>query len=233
MLCVGNETYKKLIPMDILTIGDLAKADGERLKYRFGKVGLMLKVYANGYDMSSVNPEAQPVKSVGHSNTLRRDAKTLDEVRAAMYKLSEGVAIRLRGHGLKCRGVQIYIRDKDMFSVQRQGMLAYPTNITNEIAAKAFEIFQDKHRLTKPIRTIGVKAIELVNQNQQVQMDLFGEQMYRERLEQAENAMDRVRERFGKYAVIKGGDLASRDFTGGLGQGSETNPLIELFDKVH
>ena len=76
MLGVGNETYKELIPMNILTIGDLANADDERLKYHFGKNGLLLKVYANGYDLSAVDPDAHPVKSVGHSNTLLQDADT-------------------------------------------------------------------------------------------------------------------------------------------------------------
>lgn len=230
LLFVGNETYRKLIDLNILTIGDLANADDKLLKMRLGKNGLMLKVFANGYDLSSINPASEPVKSVSHSNTLPYDVNTPEEVRSAIYMLAESVAIRLRAQGLKCKGVQIYIRDKDMASCDRQGTLEYPTFLANEIAARAFEIFTDKHSFTKPIRTLGVKAINLVDQFQSVQLDLFGDQAHRAKLERAEHTMDIIRQRFGKHVIVKGGNLASKGLTEGLGQGYETNPLIELYD---
>ncbi|MDR1705154.1 MAG: DNA polymerase IV [Clostridiales bacterium] len=230
MIFVGSETYRKLLAMDIYTIGDLAKADEERLKLRFGKNGLLLKIYANGYDMSPVDPGAVPVNGVSHSNTLPYDATTPEEVRSAIYMLSEGVAIRLRSQGLKCNGVQIYIRDNEMASVIRQGQLQYPTYLAGEIAAKGFEVFTEKYRFVKPIRTIGVKAISLQDQFKMYQLDLFGDHTHRERLERAEQAMDDIRARFGKNAVMKAGNLGSKDLTGHLGHNSETNPLIELYD---
>ncbi|MCL2703949.1 MAG: DNA polymerase IV [Defluviitaleaceae bacterium] len=231
MLFVGYETYRKLVGMNILTIGDLAAADEKTLKQRLGKAGLMLKVFANGYDLSPIGTTHVPVKSVGNSNTLPYDVKTPEEVRSAIYTLSESVAVRLRGHGLKCAGVQVYIRDKDMAYCDRQGRLEYPTFIANEIAARAFEVFTEKYAFNKPIRTLGVKGINLVDQFHSIQMDLFGDQAHRERLERAEQVMDVIRERYGKFAILKGGDLANKKLTAGLGQGSETNPLIELFDK--
>jgi DNA polymerase-4 len=232
LLFVGNETYRKLAAMNIRSIGDLANADEKMLGMRFGKVGLMLKVFANGYDLSSVHASPDPVKSVSNSNTLPYDVSTPEEVRQAIYMLSESVAVRLRSQGLKCTGVQLYIRDKDMVACDRQGGLAYPTYIANEIAARAFEVFVEKYRLIRPIRTVGVKAINLVEEYRAVQIDLFGDQTHRARLEQAEKVMDVIRARYGKHSILKGGHLASRKLTEGLGFGSETNPLIELFDNV-
>lgn len=232
LLFVGHSTFAQLTKMGLYTIGDLAQTDVRRLQCKFGKMGVTLHRYANGQDTSPVTPggDEHVVKSVSNSNTLARDVTTPEDVKSAIYMLTDSVASRLRGHGLKCTTVQVCIRDKDMFSCDRQGTLAYPTNISGEIAAKAFEVFCEKYKFVKPVRTLGVRVTNLINENHDLQYNFFVDQERRNKLEAAEKMMDKLRGRFGRHVISKGVNCTNREITGNIGFDSETNPLVDLFD---
>jgi len=128
--------------------------------------------------------------------------------------LSESVAARLRGHGLKCTGIQIHVRDKDLFSCERQAQLVFPTCLTKEISDKAMEIFISKYRMVKPLRSIGVRGINLVPENYAFQLDLLTDQNKREKQEIVERTVDEIRARFGYSAIQRGIILKNKDLTG-------------------
>ena len=213
---VGRSTEKKLSAMCVHTIGDLARCDVNLLHKRLGVWGIMLHRFANGEDHSPVaKREAEScIKSVGNSTTAPRDLTTPEDVKAVFYMLAESVAARLRGYGLKCTGVQIYIRDKDLISCERQAKLAFPSCLTSEIAEKAMEIFTSKYHMSKALRSIGVRGIYLVPENEACQLDMFSDQQWREKLEKAERAVDEIRDRFGYFAIQKGILLKDRKLTG-------------------
>lgn len=216
LLYVGRSTEKKLSAMCIHTIGDLACCDVNLLHKRLGVWGIMLHRFANGDDHSPVaKREAESyIKSVGNSTTAPRDLTTPEDVKAIFYMLAESVAARLRGYGLKCTGVQIYIRDKDLISCERQAKLAFPSCLASEIAEKAMEIFTSKYSMSKALRSIGVRGINLVPENEAYQLDMFTDQQWREKLERAERAVDEIRDRFGYFAIQKGILLQDRALTG-------------------
>ena len=62
----------------IKTIGKIATSDPDFLERVFGKMGLVLYSFANGWDDSPVEPEcyAAPIKSIGNSTTTPRDLAT-------------------------------------------------------------------------------------------------------------------------------------------------------------
>ena len=98
LLYVGRRTDKKLEKYGIRTIGELAEADPRYLQNWFGKIGLMLSVFARGEDQTPVNDlgvEA-PIKSVGNSTTTPRDLVDDEDVRLVLYLLAESVSERLR-----------------------------------------------------------------------------------------------------------------------------------------
>lgn len=107
-----------------------------------GKMGSGLWAFANGYDDSPVRKENThaPIKSVGNSTTTHRDLVTDDDVKIIIYVLAESVAARLRENGLRCRVVEISMRDKDLYSFTRQRKISNATNITEEIAVEAYSL---------------------------------------------------------------------------------------------
>ena len=206
LLYVGRSTSAKLQKLGIRTIGDLARTDLQILHAQFGKMGDILWSFANGYDDSPVKYEDAhaPIKSIGNSTTTPRDLVDEQDVKIVLTVLAESVAARLRENGFKCRVVEISVRDNELFSFTRQRKLDHATNVTREIAEEAFRLFQENYNWQKPIRSVGVRGADLVNDNYWEQIDLFSSVEFREKQMKVDEAVDDIRRRFGFYSVQRG-----------------------------
>lgn len=206
LLYVGRSTSAKLQKLGIKTIGDLAGTDEKILHSQFGKIGDILWAFANGYDDSPIKYENAhaPIKSIGNSTTTPRDLVNNQDVKIVLTILAESVAARLRENGFKCRVVEISIRDNQLFSFTRQRKISHATNVTREIAEEAFRLFQENYNWKKPIRSVGVRGADLVNDNYWEQMDLFSSVEFREKQMKVDTAVDDIRRRFGFYSVQRG-----------------------------
>lgn len=206
LLYVGRSTNQKLAKIGIRTIGDLARTDEEILVSQLGKMGSVLWAFANGYDDSPVRKENThaPIKSVGNSTTTHRDLVNDEDVKIIIYVLAESVAARLRENGFRCRVVEISIRDNELYSFTRQKKISNATNITEEIAVAAYKLFKDNYDWRKPIRSVGVRGADLVNDNYWEQIDLFCDFQMREKHMKMDAVVDDIRRRFGFYSVQRG-----------------------------
>ncbi|NLY43052.1 MAG: DNA polymerase IV [Clostridiaceae bacterium] len=201
LLYVGPSTKKKLNKVAIITIGDLANAPLSFLKSQLGKWGETLWYFANGMDNTPVAKldYESAVKGIGNSMTAPRDLTTDEDVKLLTYVLAESVSERLRKHNLKGKTVQISIRDKDLMYIERQEQLLEHTFISREIATKAYEIFLKSWNWPKPIRSFGVRVTDLVAADTYTQLSLFENK--RQKLENIDFCIDKIRKRFGHYAV--------------------------------
>jgi len=207
--------------MGIKTIGALAKTDEDLLVRKFGKVGSILWAFANGYDDSPVKLEntSAPIKSVGNSTTTPKDMETDEDVKIVLYILAESVAARLRENGFRCRTVEISIRDKDLYHFSKQVKLKNASNITAEIAEAGYKLYRESYRLPadekekrnglpefyqKPLRSIGIRGTDLVNDYFWEQLDLFTDRQHREKQMKMDEAVDVIRKRFGFYSIQRG-----------------------------
>ena len=163
LLYVGRSTGKTLYKYGIKTIGELANTENTILKKILGINGVKLWAFANGLDNSPVtNVDTKPIiKSVGNSTTTPRDLTSDDDVKIVLYMLCESVAERLRELQTQCATVQISIRDYTLFAYERQQKLVYPTNLSDELFAAAFSLYQQHHVTGQAIRSLGVRACQL------------------------------------------------------------------------
>ena len=206
LLYVGRSTNKKLKSLGIHTIGGLAQMDEKILQSRLGKMGSVLWAFANGYDDSPVKREniSAPIKSIGNSTTTPRDLETDEDVKIMLFVLSESVAARLRENGFRCRTVEISVRDNELYSFTRQCKLDNASNITGEIATAAYKLFRANYHWNKPIRSVGVRGSDLVNDNYWEQLDLFCDFQMREKQMKMDIVVDDIRRRFGFYSIQRG-----------------------------
>jgi len=200
LLYVGRATKRKLENRAIFTIGDLANRNVRDLKLLLGVWGETLWQFANGLDSAPVRlvGEESIVKSVGNSTTTARDLVNIADVKIIIYVLAESVAARLRKHGLKCTTVSISVRNNELSSFERPGKIPVPTFISDDIAAKALELFETNYTWDKPIRSLGVRGADLVTAEGNIQLDLFWNKVDKEPIERT---IDKLRERFGSYCI--------------------------------
>lgn len=216
LLYVGRHTDAKLRKFGITTIGDLACADPEWLHQIFGKVGYILSAFARGEDQTPVSAEedAAPIKSVGNSTTTPRDLEDDEDVRMVIYLLSESVASRLRDNHFKGDVIGLSIRDNGLYSFTRQHRVKLPTNISEEIAGYAWQLFKANYDWAHPIRSVGVRVSNLVPDTSPYQTDLFMSEKIREKHLKADIAVDVIRRRFGYNSILRGLMFFDKELSG-------------------
>jgi DNA polymerase-4 len=203
LLGVGRSTQIKLSRYCVRTIGDIANCNPDNLKSWFGKWGLFLWSYANGYDSSPVAEagDEAAVKSIGNSTTCPRDLEDESDCRIVFQNLAESVAERMRELGLKAGTVEISLRRNDLVSFTRQTTLSEPTFISTELCGAAMKLLRQHYKWEVPLRSIGVRGTKLVPADSAQQLSLFRDEAGRERMERLEWAVDDIRRRFGHHAI--------------------------------
>lgn len=203
LLYVGRATTAKLARYGINTIGGIAKADKEFLHRLLGVNGTALWLYANGADTSRVMHQdfVSPVKSVGRGITCNADLFNEEEVWKVMLALSQDIGHKLRLHKLEATGVQIFIRNSELYHRQYQARLPLPTRSPILLARAARELFHRHYIWTTPVRAVTVRAINLTPQGQPLQASLFTDIASLDRQDKLDTAVETLRRRFGKWAV--------------------------------
>lgn len=207
LLFVGRASSQVLGQYGVRTIGDLAAFGREPLTELLGKMGGQLCDYAAGLEHSPVVParELPPPKSIGNSITFRRNLVGPEDIRTGVALLSDSVAARLRKHAMRCATVQVTIRDPDFRNICRQKRLDIPICTSTELSRAAMELIRESWNMNAPIRLLAITGQNLVPEDQAAeQMDLFLAQTTprRERREQLERAVDGIRGKFGKGAIV-------------------------------
>lgn len=216
LLYVGPATKRKLNGFGVHTIGELAQTPVEILRSKFGKIGDILWCFSNGLDSSPVADfQNQPVvKSIGNSTTAPRDLERDEDVKIILYVLADSVARRLREQGLKGRTIHISVRDNSLFSFTRQKTLGFYTNLTEEIAGEALSLFREHYQWKRPVRSIGISVSDLEAGTICSQTSLFCDEVKREKMERLDNTVDRLKARFGTFAVQPAVLLKDRKLSG-------------------
>ena len=210
-LCgVGRKMERHLNMMSIYTCGELGRCDEGRLTRKFGLIGTRLKQMGQGIDDSPVIPaeDADEVKSVGHSMTLKRDITSRTEILRYLLQLSEMVGRRARRYGVAGRTVHLTIRYADFTTFGKQASLQQHVNQSEEIYTGAVAVL-DSMEITQPIRLLGVRITNLCYQREQ--LPLFEEERRKAFMI---NAMDAVNDRFGDFTVTYGSLLGNNEEKG-------------------
>ncbi len=217
LLYVGPATTRKLARLGIHTIGDLACADSYALKKTLGKMGLVVQEFAQGRDYSPVRSltaleweSERVIKSVGNGITVPFDVEDERTARQVVWLMGESVAQRLRAHGLAARTIGASGRDfKTLASRSRQTTLPRATQLTREVCHAASDLLVGDWDFAHgdKLRSIGVRASNLVPAREPVQLDLMGEQTRRQELLQLDRTVDDLRHRFGNGCVKRLSEL--------------------------
>ena len=203
---VGSATEKVLQGLHIRTLGQLARQDPKMMQARLGVFGPRLVERAAGREKSVVRlaTELEPVKSVSNERTFARDLTTKAELTAAIGHVCELVGTRLRKKGLKGMLVTLKLKFDYTHTHTAQRHLSSPTSNELVFGKVAQELLPSLWNEGTPVRLVGVAVSEFDAAPQQ--LSLFAKEDA-----QDESALpqvtDRLRDRFGKDAILYGRDL--------------------------
>jgi DNA polymerase-4 len=206
---VGAVSEGRLRRSGFETVGDLAKADRERLAALLGDWGVALARLARGEDVREVEPYRDAV-SYSEENTFATDITDRRVLEATLLTHAEAVARRLRRDGVQARTVVLKIRLARVRSessgryrmITRRVTLKEPTDDGDRIASEGRRLLA---RLFsgEPIRLLGVGTLNLVDGGER-QPDLFAPPGTDPRRGELNRALDQIRDRFGPDAVQRG-----------------------------
>lgn len=217
MIMVGRSTTQALERMGIRTIGELAHTDPVLLKARFGKMGASLYAYANGIESSPVRRagEEPAPKSIGNSTTPPRDVESFGQAHILLLSLAESVGSRLRRSGYKCRTVELSLRNEELKWSSHRLRLRYATDLTTELLACGETLLRQCHSFPAPLRSMGLRALELVCADEPEQVDIFINYVNIEKRRKIDSAMDRIREKYGAESIQRASILGDAVALGG------------------
>ena len=106
---------------------------------------------------------------------------------------------KLRFHKKRAKGIALVCKDRNFFAKTLQKRLLLPTDCTMTLAREAFALFRERYVFREPLRSVTVRAIDLMREEAQ-QLSLLTE---REdvRAERLDAVTDSIRARFGKDAL--------------------------------
>ncbi len=203
LLFVGKNSTKALNQVNIMTIGDLAKADKTFLERYMGKAGNQLWTYANGLDDSPVHLSEfrREIKSVGNSTTTPKDMVNFQEIKGTMRFLSATVARRMREHGIVGSCIQITVKDTNLEVYEHQRMLYEPTDDEGVIYKTACELFDESYDWHLPVRSVGVRCTKTSRSEDGVQMSIFSNYDDDEKSSKLTSLLDEINARHGSGTI--------------------------------
>lgn len=202
------------------TIGQLQSAPPEDLMRRYGESGARLARLAVGDDSRPVEADVD-MKTISAETTFDTDINTYAELSTHLLELSERLAERVKAKNLTGDTVTLKLKSAGFKLRTRSRQLMVPTQLASTLA----EI--GDHLLLREIdgtsfRLIGIGLSGLREGAQADPIDLLDPGVARRAA--AERAMDRVRTRFGRDAVIRGklyGSTRSRPRDPDIEEGNE------------
>ncbi len=200
LFMVGRQTRKRLNAMGIYTIKQLAFTDDAILKYNFKSQGILLKNYANGIDLSKVKTISEPVKSISNGFTLPHDIYSKEEAYNFALSLCEKTCMRLRELNFSCNIVYVGIKHPDFSYLSHQKKLSRYVFSTNDVF-KVVRFLIDDLWDEQPVRAITV-SLSGFGSKGNLQKSFFDD-IRSEKFEVIDSAVDKIRNKFGYYAVTR------------------------------
>lgn len=216
LLFVGGATEQALHKMGVRTIGELATADEQTLVRLLGKRGKQLRTFARGEDEEPVKwqKSKEDLKSIGNSTTLPKDITDREEVKRYIYALSESVTSRGRVADVgRANTVHVVVRNEKLQYFTFQTKIS-PTSLCGEVAKAAYALFCKNYPLGEKVRLIGVTLSGFDYHIEQMALDVAGEKATYEKMERAENAVAKIREKYGYAKLQRGVVLADERLNG-------------------
>lgn len=191
---VGEKTFQTLKKMGLEKIQSIQEIPVDILRNALGDHGVVIWNKANGIDDSPVEPLHER-KSMSTETTFHQDVDDKSILRATLIKMVEELAYKMRKEQRLTCSIAVKIRYADFDTHVKQTYISATATDVDLIQA-ILQLWEKIQTRNAKVRLIGIRFSHLVSGSYQI--DLFNDTITQVNLCQA---MDRIRNRFGKDAV--------------------------------
>jgi len=204
---IGKSSSKKLLDMNINTIGELANVSIEELTKRFKSMGKMMHEFANGIDNSPVHYEKEVAKSISASTVLPYNYKDEKKIKEVIMELSMDIGKKIRDNKMYADTVGIWVKYNYFEKISKQKKLDYSISNDEEIYNDAYRIFDKLWNKEDGIRSICVFVSGLSNTKKK-QLTLFDIEndgvQKKEDDDKLQGVLDNIRNKYGNDIIKYG-----------------------------
>ncbi len=200
---VGKAFHKKLLADGISTIGDVRKRDLKALVKSYGEIGIRLHNLSWGRDTRSIKP-ARMAKSISTETTFSVDESDVSRLSVILWNNCERLSKRAKEAGKVGTTLTLKLKTSKFRLLTRSVTLSAPTNLASELFEQVRKLLKAEADGTS-YRLLGVGISGLQESEETRSADLFEDTQ--SQLARTERAIDRVREKFGDKAIVKGRSL--------------------------
>ena len=207
---IGRNMERHLNELGLYSVGDVAKYDINKLKKRFGVLGVELWNHANGIDNTLVK-EANKVeakeKSFSRSQVLFKDYYGYN-IPIILYETCNILARELRTNKMRTSLIGLGIQYNKHVGGGFYHSMKIQDTIDNEnkIYDYVMYMFDRFYENNTPIRTITISCGKLTN-NSEYQINIF-EDFDKLKSEKAiDNTIDQIKNKFGPNTILKASSL--------------------------
>ncbi len=187
------------------TAWDIAQADPHSIRRLFGRPGLDLQRELSGDCVDVVHHETAPPKSISRCRSFAPMQHSALSQAALLQHLLFCV-LKMRTHGLQCRGVSVWIRDGRYRHHALRVRLPRPMDTEEMLLPYARTLLERLQKRTVSSTQIGIALTEIRPQAA-VQFSLFTPPQKIMEDERLQSSLDELRKRFGREVIMRGGML--------------------------
>ena len=207
---IGPRMERNLNKLGLYKVGDIANFDKNKLKEKFGIMGLELWNHANGIDSSKISDfnNLTKDKSISHSQVLFKDYNG-ENIHIIIREMIEVLTKRLRENNKQTSLIGLGIGYSKNVGGGFYHMQKLDNATTNEkVIYDICETLFDKYYEDLPIRKVSI-SLGRLSDDTGVQLNLF-ESFDSIKKEKEENkAIDEIKRKYGNNSILKASSLLS------------------------
>ncbi len=209
---ISSRLEARLNNLGIETIGDLAQYPKNALTTSLGVMGEQLWNHANGIDESDIRRKYVPAEpSLSMGQVLFRDYDS-DEIPLVIREMCDDMGMRLRLEGKMSGLVSLFVGYSDPGGFSRQMALMHPTDDTDTLYHALIRIYERHIERKRSVRNVGFAFAKLTMPEHE-QLDLFIDPEEQERNRRLQHAIDAIKYRYGRNAVLRSTSLLGASTT--------------------
>jgi DNA polymerase-4 len=203
---VGKAMQARLERDGIRYVSQLQNMDESDLARRYDSLGLRLARLARGQDARAITPRA-PNKSISSETTFNEDLTDYATMEKHLWRLSERTAQRCKKQNIAGKTIVLKLKADRFSALTRNHALPNATQLADVIFETSRQMLQQvmKDKPGTSYRLIGVGVANLVTAEGADPLDLADPDQQKRKA--AEQAMDKLRYKFGDDTIKKGRGL--------------------------